>query len=121
MWVICNVIFANTINFHMDMGYAINSSPINVGKLIHENILDNTESVVFTSATLANSTGTVGMPAIEWMTGYSYLESDRRFKTGLFLENNYDYKNNAKVFLAGPPLVKMATNEIHIQVKRTKF
>ncbi len=92
-------LLANTINFHMDMGYTVNSSPINVGKLIHENILESTESVVFTSATLANSTGSVGMPAIEWMTGYSYLNTERRFKSGLFLENNYDYKNNAKVFL----------------------
>ena len=93
-------LLANTIGYHADMGYVISSSPINVGKLIYENILDKTESVVFTSATLANKTGSVGMPAIEWMTGYSYLNTEKRFKQGLFLDNNYDYKNNAKVLLA---------------------
>ena len=30
---------ANTINFHGDQGYVIESYPINVGKLIHDNIL----------------------------------------------------------------------------------
>ena len=93
-------LLANTIGYHADMGYIISSSPINVGKLIYENILDKTESVVFTSATLANKTGSVGMPAIEWMTGYSYLNTEKRFKQGLFLDNNYDYKSNAKVLLA---------------------
>lgn len=92
-------LLANTISYHEDMGYLVSSSPINVGKLIHENILEPSESVIFTSATLANKTGSIGMPAIEWMTGYKYLESEKRFKQGLFLDNNYDYKNNAKVFL----------------------
>ena len=34
------------------------------------------------------------------MTGYTYLPQDKRFKTGLFLEAVYDYKNNSKVFLS---------------------
>lgn len=91
---------ANTINFHADYGYEIESSPINVGKLIHENILNETEAVVFTSATLGSEDGTAGMPAVEWMTGYSYLDPEKRFKTGLFLKNNYDYKKNARVYLS---------------------
>jgi len=90
---------ANTIKYHDDLGFTLESAPINVGKLIHENILKECESVVFTSATLANSDGSIGMPAIEWMTGYKYLESEKRFKTGMFLQNNYDYENMAKVYL----------------------
>ncbi len=91
---------ANTIKYHDEFGYVLESAPINIGKLIFENILKDTESVIFTSATLGNEDGTSGMAAIEWMTGYSYLESTRRFKNGLFLKNNYDYEKNARVFLA---------------------
>lgn len=91
---------ANTINFHSDFGYAIESAPINVGKLIYENILEDSESVVFTSATLGSEDGSSGMPAVEWMTGYSYLAPEKRFKSGLFLKNNYDYKTNARVYLS---------------------
>lgn len=90
---------ANTINYHEEQGYTLQSSTINVGKLIYENILKETESVIFTSATLGNEDGTVGMPAVEWMTGYSYLEAEKRFKSGLFLQNNYDYGKSAKVYL----------------------
>ncbi|MCT4641674.1 MAG: exonuclease domain-containing protein [Bacteriovoracaceae bacterium] len=92
-------LIANTINYHYDLGYTLESAPINVGQMIYEDVLKPSQSVVFTSATLANHDGTVGMPAVEWMTGYNYLESDRRFKTGLFLDNNYDYEKNARVFL----------------------
>jgi ATP-dependent DNA helicase DinG len=91
---------ANTIKYHDELGYTLESAPINIGKLIYENILKDTESVIFTSATLGNEDGTSGMPAIEWMTGYSYLDSTKRFKNGMFLKNNYDYEKNARVFLA---------------------
>jgi ATP-dependent DNA helicase DinG len=90
---------ANTIKYHDDLGYSLESAPINVGKLIHENILTQTESVIFTSATLGNEDGSIGMAAIEWMTGYSYLEPEKRFKSGLFLKNNYDYEKSARVYL----------------------
>lgn len=90
---------ANTIKYHDEQGYSLESAPINVGKLIYENILNETESVVFTSATLGNEDGSVGMAAVEWMTGYSYLDPKRRFKQGLFLKNNYDYEKSARVYL----------------------
>src|SRR5690606_22464731 len=32
-------------------------------------------------------------------TGYSYLTPEKRFKTGLYLDADYDYKNNSKVYL----------------------
>jgi ATP-dependent DNA helicase DinG len=89
----------NTIKFHDEQGYSLESAPINVGKLIHENILTKTESVIFTSATLGNEDGSVGMAAVEWMTGYSYLEPEKRFRSGLFLKNNYDYEKSARVYL----------------------
>jgi ATP-dependent DNA helicase DinG len=36
---------------------------------------------------------------VEWMTGYTYLAPEKRFKSGLYLEAVYDYKNNSKVYL----------------------
>ena len=90
---------ANSIKYHEEYGFLFSCGPINVGEIFYENVLKETESVVFTSATLANHDGTTGMPQVEWMTGYNMLESTKRFRTGLFLENNYDYTNNAKVYL----------------------
>jgi ATP-dependent DNA helicase DinG len=56
-------------------------------------------SVVFTSATLGNASGDSGVQGVEWMTGYSYLAPEKRFRTGLFLDAVFDYKNNSKVYL----------------------
>ena len=90
---------ANSIRFHEDQGFILSSAPINPGKMFYEQVLSQAQSVVFTSATLANETGTNGMEQVKWMTGYNLLPGERRFKGGLFLKNNFDYKNNAKVFL----------------------
>ena len=90
---------AGSIKFHEEQGYSLTSAPINVGEIFHKQVLADTESVVFTSATLANHDGSQGMAQVEWMTGYNLLDAEKRFRTGLFLENNYDYKNNAKVYL----------------------
>lgn len=80
-------------------GYSIESSPIDVGKKIHDELLMLSSSVVFTSATLGNATGDSGVQGVEWMTGYSYLPPEKRFKSGLYLEAVYDYKNNSQVYL----------------------
>lgn len=80
-------------------GYSMESSPIDVGKKIHDELLALSTSVVFTSATLGNASGDSGVQGVEWMTGYTYLPAEKRFKTGLFLEAVYDYKNNSKVYL----------------------
>jgi ATP-dependent DNA helicase DinG len=80
-------------------GYSIESSPIDVGKRIHDELLLLSSSVIFTSATLGNASGDSGVQGVEWMTGYTYLAPEKRFKTGLFLEAVYDYKNNSKVYL----------------------
>jgi ATP-dependent DNA helicase DinG len=88
------------LKFSENDSYALESSPIDVGKRIHDELLMMSSSVVFTSATLGNASGDTGVQSVEWMTGYSYLSPDKRFKTGLFLEAVYDYKNNSKVYLS---------------------
>ncbi|MCO4752907.1 MAG: DEAD/DEAH box helicase family protein [Bacteriovoracaceae bacterium] len=90
----------NSIKFHEEFGYVFNCAPIDTGELLYESVLKEANSVVFTSATLANQEGTKGMASVEWMTGYKYLDAERRFKTGLFLNNKFDYENNAKVFVS---------------------
>lgn len=91
--------YVSSIKFHDEYGFLFSSSPVDVGELFYENVLQDSASTVFTSATLTNSDGSMGMGQVEWMTGYHLLPSEKRFKSGLFLQNNYDYKNNAKVFL----------------------
>lgn len=88
------------IKFHETEGYLLGSSPIDVGKIIHENVLKTSTSTVFTSATLANHNGSKGMSSVEWMTGYKYLTGEQRFKSGLFLDNQFKYDTHAKVFIA---------------------
>lgn len=90
---------AGSIKFHEEHGYLLSSAPINVGEIFYEQVLKSSESVVFTSATLANHDGTKGMAQIEWMTGHNLLEPEKRFRTGLFLNNKFNYSQNAKVFL----------------------
>lgn len=90
---------ACSLSFHEKQGLLIQSAPINVGEVLHSGLLENTDSVIFTSATLANATGDRGVRGIEWATGYIYLDPSRRFREGLFLPAVYDYKNKTKVFL----------------------
>lgn len=90
----------NSLRFHEERGYAFTCAPIDTGELFFESVLKDASSVVFTSATLANKDGTRGMASVEWMTGYKYLDPERRFKTGQFLDNKFDYENKAKVFVA---------------------
>lgn len=91
--------WCSILKFSEADGYSIESSPIDVGKKIHDELLMMSSSVVFTSATLGNAAGDTGVQGVEWMTGYSYLSPEKRFKTGLYLDAVYDYKNNSKVYL----------------------
>ena len=86
--------------YHADSGYLMKATPIDIGKKIKSDLLDQSSSVVFTSATLANKDGSRGTLGVEWMTGYSYLTPERRFKTGLYLDAVFDYKNATQVYLA---------------------
>lgn len=91
--------YSHSMKFHEKEGYLLYSAPINIGKTIHENLLENTDSVVFTSATLGSEKSVQGMRGLEWLTGYTYIDPSRRFKKGFFLPSVFDYKNKTKVFL----------------------
>ena len=91
--------YSHSIKFHEEQGYLLEAAPIDVGEILHEQILRPSESVVFTSATLANASGNQGVAGVEWMTGYSYLDPEKRFRSGIFLDEVFDYRNNAKVFV----------------------
>jgi ATP-dependent DNA helicase DinG len=97
---------AHTMKYHQDIGFALLSAPINIGEVVYNQLLSTSESVVFTSATLGSATGEQGTKGIEWATGYSYLEPEKRFRTGFFLPAIYDYKNRSKVYLCDdlPPM-----------------
>ncbi len=92
--------WSTVLRYSENDSYALESSPIDVGKRIHDELLLMSSSVVFTSATLGNASGDSGVQGVEWMTGYTYLAPDKRFKTGMFLDAVYDYKNNSRVFLS---------------------
>ncbi|OFZ17276.1 MAG: hypothetical protein A2X86_02150 [Bdellovibrionales bacterium GWA2_49_15] len=79
-------------------GFKLGVSPVDVGKLIHEQLLEPAHSVVFTSATLANEKGDQGPQGIEWATGYTYLGPAKRFKGGLYLPPVFNYTDNTKIF-----------------------
>lgn len=91
--------YAHSMRFHDRYGYIFSAAPIDVGRAVHDNLLQTSAAVVFTSATLGNAKGDMGAKGVEWATGYSYLESDRRFKQGFFLPAPYDYENRTRVFL----------------------
>ena len=100
--------YTHSIKFHERDGYVFSSAPINVGEIIYKGLLETSESVVMTSATLGNAHGDQGSKGIEWTTGYAYLDPKRRFKSGLYLPSSYDYKNKTKVYLCDdlPPMYK---------------
>tara|TARA_R110000868_G_scaffold204946_3_gene453225 strand:- start:89566 stop:92472 length:2907 start_codon:yes stop_codon:yes gene_type:complete len=91
--------YAHAMRFHERYGFVFSAAPIDVGRAVHDNLLQTSSAVVYTSATLGNAKGDMGARGMEWATGYSYLESDRRFKQGFFLPAPYDYENKTKVFL----------------------
>lgn len=93
-------LFSRAIKFHEEFGFKLEAAPIDVGNMITKNLLELSTSTVFTSATLANSKGTQGVAGVEWMTGYSYLPQEKRFRTGLYLEEVFDYKAKTRVFLS---------------------
>jgi len=93
-----DISWSKSFRYHEEYGFNLLSAPVNVGKVIHQHLLQNANSVVFTSATLGNAFGNHGTKGVEWATGYLYLENERRFKTGMFLPPLYDYPNQTKIF-----------------------
>lgn len=91
--------YCRSFKYHAEHGFLLQSSPVNVGKVLHEGLLNVSSSVVYTSATLGNAKGDQGTKGIEWVTGYIYLEPEKRFRSGFYLPAVYDYQNKSKVFL----------------------
>lgn len=91
--------YFHSLKFHEDFGFSLEAIPIDIGQKIHDGLLETSHSVVLTSATLANATGDQGTQGVEWLTGYSYLKQERRFKKGFYLPAVYDYQNNSKIYL----------------------
>jgi ATP-dependent DNA helicase DinG len=83
--------------FHLEHGYSVELKPINCGNLTYEHVLDLSESVIMTSATLTSNNSNKN--ALEWFSGHCYLENSKRFKDPLIIEPIFDYKNVAKVFI----------------------
>ena len=98
--------YLHVMKFHEKFGYEFSCQPINIGEFVHESLLKDSESVIFTSATLANQQGSHGFRGMEWASGYLYVDPTNRFKTGSYLTPIFDYKNNAKVLLCDdlPPI-----------------
>lgn len=94
-----NANYSRSMKYLEKDGFLFLSAPINVGEIVHQQLLAISSSVVFTSATLANGNGDTGTKGIEWATGYSYLEAEKRFKGGFYLPSVYDYQQKTKVFL----------------------
>lgn len=95
--------YSKAIRFHEKEGYELIAAPINIGKAIYEGITKNAESVVLTSATLANATGDRGVRGIEWSTGYSFVDPEKRFKHGFFLPEVFDYQKAKTVLVTDTP------------------
>lgn len=91
--------WVTALKFSEENGWAIESNPIDVGQWLARGLLEGAKSVIYTSATLANASGDAGVQGVEWMTGYTYLPQERRFKAGFYLPPVFDYTNRAKVFL----------------------
>lgn len=91
--------YTHSMMYKEGEGFVVQSAPVDVGRDIFKNVLENSKATIFTSATLANADGTMGVAGVEWMTGYLYLDNGRRFKTGLYLPPTFDYKNNTNIHI----------------------
>ena len=91
--------YARSLRYSEREGYLLHCAPVDIGRTLHDNLLEVSESVVFTSATLGNAKGEYGVKGIEWVSGYNYLDGKKRFKGGFFLPPIYDYKTRACVYL----------------------
>ena len=88
----------STLKYHKEYGYLLCSFNVDIGRIIHDNLLMNIDSSVFTSATLAGEMGAFDQ-GIEWVTGHFYLSPEKRFRKGLYLPAIYDYAKKTKIFL----------------------
>lgn len=95
--------YSKAIRYHEKEGYELISAPINIGKAIYEGITKDADSVILTSATLANAKGDRGVRGIEWSTGYSFIDPSRRFQKGFFLPEVFDYQKAKTILVTDTP------------------
>ena len=91
--------YVKSLKFHQKLGYALELAPVDVGTLLYHELLENSASVVYTSATLAGGGEGGSKRGVEWITGYAHLPPEKRFKSGLFLPPEYDYGGRARTYL----------------------
>lgn len=98
--------WVRSLKFHATQGVTYALYPLNIGEMVYKGLLEGTNSVVFTSATLSNATGDLGMKGIDWMTGHQFIPPQKRFKTPFLIPPLFDYKNRTEVYLVSdlPPI-----------------
>ncbi len=98
--------FVGGLKYHQAQGYQLELAPIDIGRLLHSELLDNSASVAYISATLASGESGGNTQGMEWVTGYAHLAAERRFQRGLFLPSEYDYGERTRIYLCQdvPPL-----------------
>ncbi len=93
-------LWTRTLRFHQQEGHALCTYPIDVGRLLHDQLLVPSTSIVFTSATLGNAVvQDQSTKAVEWATGHLYLDTSKRFKAPFFLPAAFDYAGNTHISL----------------------
>ncbi len=94
-------LWCRTLRFHQQEGFSLSTYPIDVGRLLHDQLLVPSNSVVFTSATLGNQTQVVehSTKGVEWSTGHLYLQPSKRFKAPMFIPATFDYEHKTRISL----------------------
>jgi ATP-dependent DNA helicase DinG len=87
------------LRYHALEGFLLQAAPVDIGRVIHDHVFQNSAAGLLTSATLGNGSGEGDTRSVEWASGYLYLESKRRFKGPFFFPPIYDYQNKSRVFL----------------------
>lgn len=89
----------SVVRYHEKDGLELCSIPVNVGRIMHQEILQKSSAVVFTSATMGGSNNKWQNQGIDWSVGHIFLTPEKRFKTMLSLPSVYDYQKNCQVYL----------------------
>ncbi len=99
-------LWISVFRYHEQDGPELCSIPINVGKIMHDEVLQKSLSVVFTSATLGGANNKWQNQGIDWAIGHIFLPPEKRFKSMLSLPSVYDYQKKCRVYFSSdvPPL-----------------
>lgn len=96
-------LWISILRFHQNEGLELCSIPVDIGKIMHQELLLKSQALVFTSATL----GAVDRPThgqvffnrgVDWSLGHLFLTPEKRFKQILNLPAVYNYQKNCKVY-----------------------